>query len=73
MAVTADPSGNLHAFTMIPGSGVWHRVRPAGGAWADASAQVDDSADLTSIAAAYHPVSKRLAACPAAMASSMVA
>ncbi|MFI5491474.1 DUF6528 family protein [Actinoplanes sp. NPDC051859] len=54
-AATASPDGTTHVFTLVPGSGVWHRSRDAAGRWAGSATKVDGNGDATRIAAATTP------------------
>jgi hypothetical protein len=51
IAAAALPDGTIHAFTLVPGAGVWHRVRSSTGTWSS-SAQIDSNAAITAISAA---------------------
>ncbi|WP_255955104.1 DUF6528 family protein [Streptomyces odontomachi] len=53
-SAAALPDGSLHAFTVVPGSGVWERTRSASGGWSSAT-QIDSNGSVSRVAAATTP------------------
>jgi hypothetical protein len=51
IAAATLPDGTLHAFMLVPGDGVWTRVRSSAGVWSSAT-QIDANASITAISAA---------------------
>lgn len=54
IAAAALSDGTLHMFSLVPGDGVWYRVRSTGGTWSSA-VQIDGNAAITAISAAALP------------------
>jgi hypothetical protein len=48
------PDGTLHVFTVVPGSGVWHRSRGTAGDWS-AATRIDANGAVTDVSAAVLP------------------
>jgi hypothetical protein len=51
VAAASGPDGRVHAFTVLPGSGVWQRTRDTAGAWAGSSTRIGGTADVSAAAA----------------------
>ncbi|MEV8504616.1 hypothetical protein AB0368_07265 [Actinoplanes sp. NPDC051475] len=54
-AAAALPDGTVHAFTLVPGSGIWERVRSASGVWSGTATKIDTNGSITDIAAVGLP------------------